>query len=235
MKKGYAIITSILLISVVLPGCLDVIEKNGQNTYHDVPEQNVIVNDIWIWFVIEWGRPSVDSYVLIPSLVMEDGTVLSPIYDMIEEGKDGDEHPGRSENISIVDSEHGTALKYNISGSSVYPLGSTPEYRSSFRVPYLLGDADIEFSTWDKMDIKERFFENGPGFSIWDEKEGKVRTWTYVDDEANWIRLYLERRGDMKESHSWGVFDCYKGITYETSGTGWFNIQLERQTSFPRM
>jgi hypothetical protein len=198
-----------------------------------VPEKDVKVNDIWIWFVVEWGRPSVDSYLLIPTLTMEDGTILAPIYDRISEGHGGDEGQG-SNNISIVDTDHGWALRYNVSGSNVYPFGSG-EYRSAFTVPYILGDANIVFNTTERMKIQDRFFKDGPGFSIWEERWGKVRTSTYIDDEANWIRLYLERRGDMTQSHSWGVFDCYKGITYETSGTGWFNIELERRTSFPMM
>ncbi|MGA1792568.1 MAG: hypothetical protein ACMUHM_01320 [Thermoplasmatota archaeon] len=206
---------------------------NPQDYPHYRDELDVRVNDIWIWFVIEWGRPSVDSYVLIPTLAMEDGTILTPIYEMIEEGKDGEEHPRRSENISVVESEYGMALRYNITGSSVFQLGSPPEYRSEIRVPYILDRADIVFSTWDVIDIRDRFFEEGPGFSIWTEEECRVKTWTYIDDEANWIRLYLERRGNMSNSHSWGVFDCYEDITYQTSGSGWFNIELERRTSFP--
>lgn len=225
-KSGTKIIAfitiCIILITMSKSGCIERDNHDdSKRENHDVSKKDVHVNDIWIWFVVEWKSIPIDSFILIPTLSLKDGSLIEPRYDLIEENK----------NISIIDSKYGKALRYNVTSTNVYTEGD--KGLSIITIPYIVGTADFVFNTWDEMDIKDRFFKDGPGFSIWEEKGGKVTTWTYVDGEANWIRLYLERAGDMNDDHSWGIFDCYKGITYEIEGSGWFNIELERKTSFP--
>ena len=229
MKIGIMLISSLMLMSVLgISGCLD---NRHDEPCNDVPEGDVDVNDIWIWFVVEWKEAIEESYVIIPTLIFENGTFIHPKHEWEAENYHGDPVSNSDNNFTIVDSDHGKAIRYDLKAADFWEEGGP--YRSIFRLPVILGDADITFNTMDEMDIGDRFFKGGPAFSIWEENDGKVTTWTYVDDEANWVRLYLERGGDMDHDHTWGNFDCYKGITHETNGKGWFNIELERRTSFP--
>lgn len=198
MNKLVLLAISLLIISV--SGCISINdtnddEKNNNDTW------DVTINELYISYSIEFVGYDENIFVLFPTLVDTDQNLLELL----------------NENLTIEKTPFGYCLNISIKDMQ-YFSNPNPQYGGHYQ--YVL-NSQLTFNTGEKYSIKERFCEDTPGLTLWEEKNDNVYTKIYCNSKVRNISWSYER-GDSVDFLSDSIDDN------NNWGPGWKEFQLNR-------